>query len=139
MFSCLVTSKVPTLKEIQFERKREALQSCFPFHTFISIYHSDSHQESLAPDLWSTIIHAGLPWWLSSKNPPANAGDLGSIPGSGRSPKEGNGNTLPYACLGNPMDRGTYHSGGHKRVGHDLVTRQQKQKLLVTVVLVSAA
>ena len=39
------------------------------------------------------------------KTPPANAGDMGSIPGSGRSPGEGNGNPLQYSCLGNPMDR----------------------------------
>ena len=40
------------------------------------------------------------------KNQPASAGDAGSIPGSGRSPGEGNGNPLQYYCLGNPMDRG---------------------------------
>ena len=42
------------------------------------------------------------------KNPPANIGDkrdAGSIPGSGRSPGEGNGNPLQYSCLVNPMDR----------------------------------
>ena len=39
------------------------------------------------------------------KNQPANVGDAGSIPGSGRSPEEANGNTLQYSCLGNPMDR----------------------------------
>ena len=39
------------------------------------------------------------------KNPPANAGDARSIPWSGRSPGEGNGNPLQYACLGNPVDR----------------------------------
>ena len=42
------------------------------------------------------------------KNPPASAGDagdLGSVPGSGRSPGEGNGNLLHYSCLENPMDR----------------------------------
>ena len=39
------------------------------------------------------------------KNPPANAGDEGSIPGSGRSPGEGNGNPLQYSCLGNPLNR----------------------------------
>ena len=37
-----------------------------------------------------------------------NAGDLGSIPGLGRSPGEGNGNPLQYSCLENPMDRGTW-------------------------------
>ena len=41
------------------------------------------------------------------KNLPANAGDMGSIPGSGRSPGGGNSNPLQYFCLGNPMDRGT--------------------------------
>ena len=40
------------------------------------------------------------------KNLPANAGDAGLTPGSGRSPGEGNGNPLQYSCLGNPMDRG---------------------------------
>jgi len=43
------------------------------------------------------------------KNPLANAEDLGSILGEGRSPGEGNGNSLQYSCLGNPMDRGTVH------------------------------
>ena len=39
------------------------------------------------------------------KNPPANAGDVGSIPGSGKPPGEGNGKPHQYSCLGNPMDR----------------------------------
>ena len=41
-----------------------------------------------------------------SKESACNTGDPGSIPGSGRSPGEGNGNPLPYSCLENPMDRG---------------------------------
>ena len=51
------------------------------------------------------------------KNPPANVGDSCLIPGSGRSPGEGNGNPLQYSCLGNPMDRGDcrlYSLWGHK-------------------------
>ena len=40
------------------------------------------------------------------ENPPANTGNAGSIPGSRRSPGEGNGNPLQYSCLENPMDRG---------------------------------
>ena len=47
------------------------------------------------------------------KNPPANAGDLGSVPGSGRSPGEGNGNPLRYSCLENPMDRGALQATVH--------------------------
>ena len=42
-----------------------------------------------------------------------NAGDLGSIPGSGRSPGEGNGNPLQYSHLGNPMDRGAWRATVH--------------------------
>ena len=44
------------------------------------------------------------------KNPPVNAGDAGSIPGSGRSPGEGNGNPLQHSCLKNPMDRGAWQA-----------------------------
>ena len=51
------------------------------------------------------------------KNLPARAGDMGLIPGSGRSPGEGNGNPSQYSCVRNPMERGawwaTYHPWGH--------------------------
>ena len=47
------------------------------------------------------------------KNPPVNAGDTGLIPGSGRSPGEGNGNLLQYSCLGSPMDRGAWWATVH--------------------------
>ena len=43
-------------------------------------------------------------------NPPANAGDTGSIPRQGRSPGGGNGNPLQYSCLENPMDRGAWQA-----------------------------
>ena len=49
-------------------------------------------------------------------NPPANAGDAGdagSIPGSGRSPGEGNGNPLEYSCLENPMEREAWRTTFH--------------------------
>ena len=44
----------------------------------------------------------GFPGGLVGKEPACNAGDLSSIPGSGRSPGEVNGNPLLYSCLGNP-------------------------------------
>ena len=47
----------------------------------------------------------GFPDGSVVKNPPANAGDASLIPGSGRSPAEGNGYPLQYSCLENPMDR----------------------------------
>jgi len=47
----------------------------------------------------------GLPRWLNGEESTYNAGDVGSIPASGRPPGGGNGNPLQYSCLGNPMDR----------------------------------
>ena len=60
-----------------------------------------------------------------------NARDVGLIPASGKSPGEGNGNSLQYSCLENPMDRGAWQAmfhGVEKRVGHNLLTKQQKQQ-----------
>ena len=50
----------------------------------------------------------GFPGGSVVKNPPASAGDVGLIPGSGRTPGEWNGDPLQYFCLENPMDRGTW-------------------------------
>ena len=44
------------------------------------------------------------------ENPPVNAGDMGMIPESGRSLREGNSNPLQYSCLGNPMDKGAWQA-----------------------------
>ena len=62
------------------------------------------------------------------KNLPANAGDTGLIPGSGKSPGEGNGNPLQYSCLGNLLteEPGGPQSMGLYRIGHDLVTKQEQ-------------
>ena len=48
------------------------------------------------------------------KNSPANAGDVGLIPGLGRSPGEGKGYPLQYSFLGNPMDRGAWQATVHR-------------------------
>ena len=47
------------------------------------------------------------------KESACNAGDPGSIPGSGRSPADGNGNPLQYSCLENPTDRGAWRATAH--------------------------
>ena len=67
----------------------------------------------------------GFPGSSVVKNPPANAGDLGLIPGSERSAGEGNGNPLQYSCLGNPMDRGDWRAIVHgvARVRHDIASK----------------
>ena len=63
------------------------------------------------------LSHREKPGLSIGKEFACGAGDLGSIPGSGRSPEGGNGNPLQYSCLGTPMDRGTWRvtiHGGHK-------------------------
>ena len=73
----------------------------------------------------STHTHFGLLWWFSGKESACYTGDAGSVPGSGRSPGEGNGNPLQYSCLGNPMDRGAWWPVVHgvARAEHDLATK----------------
>ena len=56
---------------------------------------------------------SGIPGGSVVKNPPASAGNTGSIPGSGRSPGGGNDNPFQYSCLKNPTDRGVCPNG-HK-------------------------
>ena len=55
-------------------------------------------------------IYKGFPGGSVVKNPPANVGDMGLIPGSGKSPRERNGNPLQYSCLKNPADRGAWQA-----------------------------
>ena len=54
-----------------------------------------------------------LPKWLIDKESTCNAGDMGSIPGSGRSPGERNGDPLWCSCLGNPLDRRAWRAIVH--------------------------
>ena len=59
------------------------------------------------------MLKMGFPGDSVVKYLPANAGDIGSIPGSERSPGERNGNPLQDSCLGNPMVRGTWQAAVH--------------------------
>ena len=68
------------------------------------------------------IVILGLHQWLSNKESACNAGDagdLGSIPGLGRSPVRGLGNPLQYSCLENPMDRGAWWATVRKFIASD--------------------
>ena len=68
------------------------------------------------------IKHQGFPGGSDGKASVYNVGDLGSIPGSGRFPEEGNGNPLQYSSLENPMDGGAWCrllSMGLERVWHN--------------------
>ena len=59
------------------------------------------------------LEYLGFPGGAVVKNMSANAGDVGSIPWSGRSPGAGNDIALQYSCLGNPMDRGAWWAIAH--------------------------
>ena len=78
----------------------------------------------LIPPTLKFVFEASVPWWLSCKESACNAGDTGSIPGSGRSPGGGNGNPLQYSCLENPMDREAWLAAVHgvTRDKHNLAT-----------------
>ena len=64
--------------------------------------------------MYIILCYTGLPWWLSSKEPTCNEGDVDLIPELGRSPGGGNSNPLQYSCLGNPMNRGPLWAMDHR-------------------------
>ena len=70
------------------------------------------------------LLRYGIVYGSVGKQSACNVGDPGSIPRSGRSPGEGNGNPLQYSCLEDPMDRGAWRATVHgvARVEHDLAT-----------------
>ena len=73
-------------------------------------------------DLSEATSLMGFPGGSVGKESPCNAGDVGLIPGSGRSPGEGHGNPLQYSYLENPRDRGAWQATQSielHRVGHD--------------------
>ena len=72
-----------------------------------------------------SVAKEAFPGGSVDKESTCNAGDAGSIPGSGRSSREGNGNPLQYSCLGNPMVRGTWQATfcGVARLRYDLAKK----------------
>ena len=70
---------------------------CISIYTAESLYHAAE-------------TNLGFPGISVVKTPSLNAGDETLIPGTGRCPGEGNGNTLQYFCLGNSMDRGAWQA-----------------------------
>ena len=84
------------------------LPVALPTKGFLSFSTMDTG--GLYPLLWASQVALGI------NNPPAITGDvrdMGSIPGSGRSPGGGQGNPLLYSCLENPMDRGAWRAAVH--------------------------
>ena len=73
-----------------------------------------THKSTLTYSFKTYLSFRGFPGGSVVKNPPANAGDMGLSPGSGRFPGEGNDNPLEYSCLGSPMDRGACKATVHR-------------------------
>ena len=102
--------------------------------SLIFSFWSDHNSGSLIPHWWQLRqcwfpslsqwagIENSFPGGLDSKESTCNAGDLGSIPGLGRSPGEGNGNLFQDSCLENSMHRGAWQSMGSQRVRKDWTT-----------------
>ena len=77
-------------------------------HTFLEWLHLIVYISQGSLEKWASQVV------LAVKNPPANARDMGSIPGSGRPPGGGRGNPLQYSCLENPIDRGAWWAIVHR-------------------------
>ena len=88
--------------------------------------------DQVCTDLVQNILKImGFPGGSAVKNPPADAGDVGSIPESGRSPREGNGNSLQFTCLGSPRteEPDSLQSMESQRIVHNLVSKEQFLKM----------
>ena len=104
----------------------------------MSIFGSNTHK-MIRSGLGSVL---GFPCGSDGKESACNAGDLGSISGSGRSPGERSGNPLQYSCLENPMDRGAWqiivqgvavrHDWATNTLGGVLVTGKDKMCAIIT-------
>ena len=116
-------SKIPALGALGANKQRPmALGGCFSSN-FEPIFlgGGSGGGKNTGVGCHSLLQEIFLTQGLKPSEPPGKAkssackvGDLGSIPGSGRSPGEGNGNPLQYSCLENPMDRGAWCMGSTK-------------------------
>ena len=112
----LVLGHYPLIFVIVFDDRigRYVALFLFPPHFFVSIASSwviafFKKNLSYIDTIWLIIVDfKGFPGSSDGKASACKAGDLGSIPGLGRSPGDGNGNSLQYSCLENSMDRGAW-------------------------------
>ena len=74
-------------------------------------------------------MKGGLPRWLGGKESACNARDVGSIPGSGKPFREGNGNPLQYSCLENSIDRGTWLATVHGVAQSDMTEVTKRARM----------
>ena len=107
MLGIKVTFQQRSPKSVQFHRL------LFSYLTIAAIHRHYSLGNSFSLPLLPTPVFLDFPGGSAGKESACNVGDLGSIPGLGRSPGEGNGNPLQCSCLGNPMDREAWWATVH--------------------------
>ena len=103
------------------------------WRTLPSFFHSSLHPSFPFLLFFLFLLNNMLPWWLSGKEFTFNAGDVGSIPGSRRSPGEGNGNPLQYSCLGNSIDRGAWRATVHGVAKETDMTERLNNSMLIAI------
>ena len=111
-FSCCVT--LCQLFNLSFPRASLVAQRLKRLPTMWETWVRSLGQEDWRRKWQPTPVFLGFPGGSEVKESAHNAGDLGSIPGSGRSPGEGNSNPLQYSCLENPMDEGAWWATVHR-------------------------
>ena len=92
------------------------------------VYSSGGGEEPDTTEVSKQHQQEGFPRGLAVKNLPANAGDTGLIPVSGRTPGEGNGNPLQSSSLGNLLDRGTWRASPWDHKESDMTQQQNSNK-----------
>ena len=104
---------------------RQRFISKHPEINWILTEYGNNQKTFLECYLLNIMLMNGFPGGLVHKESACNTGQLGLIPGSGRSPREGNENPLPYSCLDNSMERRVWQSTIHgiSRIGQDLATK----------------
>ena len=101
----------PTLWKYQGQEQRGKMHIYIHTHKYACVYtHTHTHTHT---HRCMQIIHGAFQAALVVKNWSSSAGNLGLIPGSGRSPGEGNGNPLQCSCLGNPTEGGAWRATVH--------------------------
>ena len=99
------------------EKRVSMVKECYIIHytvcvcVYIYVHYTTLHYTTHTHTHYT--VYMGFPGGSNGKESACNMGNLGSIPGSGRSPGEGNDSPLQYSSLGNPMDRGAWQATVH--------------------------